>query len=249
VLTYVNMIFDKLTKGEEIPSEITELFICSSHFIKIIVNQLNTKAKNKKAFKHFNLEVFALMIDCKDVSKLIQIFQNFIYVISSFKETKNVKRCIIKINDIRKNHNIEDMTDVLEEAKNDESVKKIKDEPQPTYIKSKFHMMFSNIFDEVQEKVIKDNSEHIGDNVNPHYQKGFAAFLLKQYFAYVPLWTSIVTKERLCNSPIENHFKTVKSQVIVDKSMPAHRFVNRTRDHFEARLKMIESGLFFKKVF
>jgi hypothetical protein len=88
------------------------------------------------------------------------------------------------------------------------------------------------------------------DNIedNFYYHATFGWFILKQYFPYAPFWTSILTKVRLCNSSVENHFKTIKEQVINEKSVPIHRFANRVKDHFEARLKAIESGIFLKKV-
>jgi hypothetical protein len=248
VITYVNLVHQHLTTKTEIPFEIVEIFICSSHFIKIIVGQINKKASNKISFKHMVLEAFALMIDCDDLVQLIIVFRHLMTIIISPKKNPAVVKSIIELKNIYTNYiQDEEMTEMLDAARTDDRISKKKYGPQPSFNKSQFYGLFSKIFLEVQEQVLDQNEKYGGES-NPYYQKGFGAFLVKQYFAYVPLWTSIVTKKRLCNSPVENHFKTVKHQVIVEKSMPAHRFVSRTKDHFEARLKSIESGLFFKKV-
>jgi hypothetical protein len=150
VLAYINAAFDLVNNDEDFPENVTMIFICNIYFMKIIARQLAVKAPYRKCFKNFVLEVFALMIDCKQLAILKTIFRNFIIIIgspsntplveSALEEMTSLARCRTKDGELRR---------LIDDAKSADINDEKKDRAKPTYRLSKFFLTFEDIYHQV----------------------------------------------------------------------------------------------------
>jgi hypothetical protein len=244
---YLRILHDHLTKGTSIDN-MTLIFICCAHFMKIIVNKIKEKVtphNNEPDFKVLVKKCFALMIDCTDFLELQVIFRKFAFILCSptlstnvIEELNLISRQDFKSNVVaqvlKEEHCTNDTGNDFEsmfEQNFCESNKK------PMYEQSPFYQIFKNILEEVQNEIGQEVSGSTA--ANPYHATDFAGFITKHYMPYVVLWTAIIIGKRYSNALGENFFRMIKHVWIPERNLEVSAFVQQQHEFVENALKRV----------
>lgn len=236
-LAYLNIKFYKKNV------ETTPLFICYSHFCKIISTQINKRFSNNYLLSGFLKNVFRILANCSNMEEIEKFFWKFVFICSNEYKNDDVQTKFDEFS------NMLDKEPKFDENDDDEIIEEWKEEfgpntKDPLYKKSPYYEKFLKIYESIQ-KLISNDHNNRNQEKNVLFAKDFCVYVIKHYMPYIIIWNYGIINERKNNSLAENHFKNMKHIYATEKNYKIGRFINICKD----TLKLLLNYIQFNKVF
>lgn len=160
----------------------TTIQLCTSHITKNMKDDVNRAFKNKN-HALFIAAAIGGIFDFTEFDVVDDYIKKLITVLMSRFENAECTRAKNEFSSFSTNEkwNIDETIS--------ENTEHIYEESSTIYKYSKYFQMYSDFTGSFKEKTSSKNR-------NPMYNPPFVAVLLKKYFAYLPLWTSLLTSLR-----------------------------------------------------
>ncbi|XP_048512535.1 uncharacterized protein LOC125501306 [Athalia rosae] len=255
---YLNMAYKYITIGQR-PKNVVIVQSCCAHFMKRISMIIKKDFSQFQRKKSFLLECVAIMMLCRGMQELLQVFTHFVKAVSSPDEV-DARNSLIVLAEIVTDRKLEItiMTDhgkemgdnakeTLHESKPEvdfETQKKSK----AVYANSPFFQEFDNKLREVEKEI--DRTKPI---TNKYYVPGFAKHMTWKHFPYAPLWTSMMLDlvdeniSRLSNAYVESYNNVIKHQVLNhEKNMKIGHFIRKVESYTPSLIAEANLGVTLK---
>lgn len=208
--TYLIFTYDALEKSDHRAlDKLVKIFICCSHYFKIIANDVNKFCPEKNQRKFFK-EALAGVFNIDNLSQICEWFTHFAIVTTTKSFNDNVKESIQHLINLS----------VGEEEYSDDHLdptytKTMNYSDDPLYKKSPYYKKIMSIYNDLQNsnKALCECNPINEDN--KYYNPAFLQHSIKKYIPYLPLWSGLFTnKKRPNNAYVENWFSVVKNIVL-----------------------------------
>ena len=238
VIEYLNTVFGILFYKKETLNEITTIiYLCSAHFIKLIVKKVReTESKIDDKVKRCFIFCFSLLQNSTTVIEFESIFVNIIQMFNTEYINTSTSAAIRTLRSAISNRDPSDFEYInydgsiskeeLERNLNFELLLKLeKNQIQTVKIIKKaspFAKYFHNIYMANMQTI---NSYSQCNNKNAFYAPQLVQIILN-YVYLLPMWSGIMlnrktfhlskfkTKKRTSNNPVENHFNFYKNSIL-----------------------------------
>lgn len=210
VVEYLKICYSKM-KNEKEKEHFTYIFLCCSHLMKNITNDINKYFPINSKSTKFLKEIISSIFILKTYVDIQNVFSNLIVLLKSKFINSDTELCMLKLTEIIKNHNIETFDDINETVlETDEIIDVIfVDKYNKTiYEQSPFYLDFVNI---TNSYVFDGDSR---DKLNALFCIEFLEMFLKKYITFLPMWGGCFTfGKRKSNSHVENYFATAQRRL------------------------------------
>ena len=174
-------------------------------------------------------------------------FYNVCVLLNSPNVSIDVLQALSVLNKIISNDNVESQGYIFDEKDIEIDISSTNKSVQnwATYKLSLFKLLGDAILAKALSKIT-----HTKDSSNAYYNPEFFNLVLNKYFAYLPLWTSVMHPGRQSNSNVETWFNIVKHNIKKDKRyMRATHFIRSEKEAIKGICNKILSGACDRKKF
>lgn len=224
--------------------ELIPVFICYSHFIKIIADQIKKRFNSNYVLSSFLKDIFRVMANCTSVTDLDSVFCMFIQICCSEFSNKCVATKLKELGQILKTERVENLDESDEKEIEEWKCDYGPSQADPLYKKSPYHTKYYGLYQKCVMLIEKGEGEGCKQK-NVLYCKEFCEYVIKHYMPYVVLWNYMIIGERRNNSMVENHFKNVKHIYVAGKNHKIGRFISILKEVLDLLLNYVQ----FKNVF
>lgn len=256
LISYLKVSYDFVTnKISEF--NLVPVVICCCHFVHIIAMKVNKNFSKKKVLKNLIIDVMCVILDAETISAIDDIFKLLCIILTSDKKTKNVDDSYSSLINLLKGETGKKCIEFSEEydgaddvgnpcidTKSKEIELNFDKNLKRTYMCSPFFDHFNKILNYTLESMENDTINDFYDD-NEMYDKFLLEYLLKFYFSYLPLFSTVILKrngcfERPSNAPVEGWFKIVKHNFLNgEKKLKVGRFVDIMQEKTSQILKEV----------
>lgn len=208
--TYLLITFNAIESNNNSKiDKLVKIFICCSHFFKIISNDINTFFVNYTERTFFK-EVLAGAFNITNFGNMCEWFSHLVIVLNS----KFVNEHVLKSTALLMEFSINENNFNTEDFKMLDSREMHFHSSEQLYKSSPFYSKFYLLYENVMNSGKCSTAEYHKPE-NKYYNPDFLKTALKKYFPYLPLWSGLLAKnKRPNNSYVENWFSIVKNVIL-----------------------------------
>jgi hypothetical protein len=238
--TYIKQSFDLFTNTENGLANFKQrvkvkIYICSTHFLKIIVKKVKNVNENDEAKKAF-IFAFTLLQNSSTFIEFEEILQKIYTLFHSEFINQNVSSALFAINQkvLGRKEKLTALFLVPENDASDESDDFYfsQDESLNTVEGVKKNSPFTEYFLKKKKTYMHELGKEKSNQGNDYFCPQFCS-ILEEYLHIVPLWTGIVLSNnghattdvvtRLSNNMVENWIGSCKDDLFIDQNLFPHQ--------------------------
>lgn len=231
VTNYLKQAYTYLTK-ETYPSfDFIVVHSCCAHFQKRVSTNMHKKFTKNLHAKNLILECVGLMIHCRTIDALDQVFERFMTVLLT-TDREEAQRNVVLLHDLH--HLIKDAETPSKIVGDDDPVEAVSGDGLEgrVYADSPFfHRYYAKLLS-VKGDVIDT------ENDNEYFAPEVADYVTQSLMPFVPMWSALLLKHvvpdraRLSNANVECYFNLVKRDVLEGKvNLKIGRFIDKVKNY------------------